>query len=130
MTRTRRLLEYANHPGGTELSELRKAHGYAEPHGIKLWGLGNEQDGPWQIGEKTAYEYGRIAKETAKLMRWVDPGIELSACGSSGREMPSFAAWEYEVLDQCYEQVDFLSLHQYFTNYDGDSAEFPERRRR
>ena len=120
----RRLLEYCNHPGGTELSDLRHRHGYAQPHGIKLWGLGNEQDGPWQIGEKTAYEYGRIAKETAKLMRWVDPGIQLSACGSSGREMPTFAKWEYEVLDQCYEQVDFLSLHQYFTNYDGDSAEF------
>ena len=120
----RRLLEYCNHPGGTALSELRKEHGYTAPHDIKLWGLGNEQDGPWQIGEKTAYEYGRIAKETAKLMRWVDPGIELSACGSSGLEMKSFGAWEYEVLDQCYEQVDFLSLHQYFTNYDGDSADF------
>ena len=68
----RRLVEYCTHPGGTELAELRRRHGYAEPHGIKLWGLGNEQDGPWQIGEKTAYEYGRIAKETAKLMRWVD----------------------------------------------------------
>ena len=120
----RRLLEYCNHTGGTELSDLRHRHGYPQPHGIKLWGLGNEQDGPWQIGEKTAYEYGRIAKETAKLMRWVDPGIQLSACGSSGREMPTFAKWEYEVLDQCYEQVDFLSLHQYFTNYDDDRAEF------
>jgi alpha-N-arabinofuranosidase len=120
----RRLVEYCNHLGGTALSELRRKHGHAQPHGIKLWGLGNEEDGPWQIGEKTAYEYGRIAKETAKLMRWVDAGIELSACGSSGREMPTFARWEYEVLDQCYEQVDYLSLHQYFTNYDGDSAEF------
>jgi len=120
----RRLLEYCNHPAGTELSDLRHRHGYPQPHGIKLWGLGNEQDGPWQIGEKTAYEYGRIAKETAKLMRWVDPAIQLSACGSSGREMSTFAKWEYEVLDQCYEQVDFLSLHQYFTNYDNDTAEF------
>jgi len=120
----RRLVEYCNHQGGTALSELRKSHGYDAPHGIKLWGLGNEQDGPWQIGEKTATEYGRIAKETAKLMRWVDPEVELSACGSSGREMKTFGAWEYEVLDQCYEQVDYLSLHQYFTNYDGDTAEF------
>ena len=120
----RRLVEYCNHPGGTELSDLRRQHGYAEPHNIRLWGLGNEQDGPWQIGEKTAYEYGRIAKETAKLMRWVDPKVEFSACGSSGREMPTFAGWEYEVLDQCYEQVDFLSLHQYFTNYDRNTAEF------
>jgi alpha-L-arabinofuranosidase len=120
----RRLLEYCNHAAGTELSELRRRHGYATPHGIELWGLGNEMDGPWQMGGKTAYEYGRLAKETAKLMRWVDPAVELAACGSSGREMPTFGAWEYEVLDQCYEQVDYLSLHQYFTNYDRDDAEF------
>jgi len=120
----RRLLEYCNHAGGTELSELRRAHGYPAPHGIRLWGLGNEMDGPWQMGGKTAYEYGRLARETAKLMRWVDPAVELAACGSSGREMPSFGAWDYEVLDQCYEQVDCLSLHQYFTNFDGDDVEF------
>lgn len=120
----RRLVEYCNVAGGTELSDWRREHGCAEPHGIKLWGLGNEQDGPWQIGEKTAYEYGRVARETAKMMRWVDPTVELSACGSSGREMPTFAKWEYEVLDQCYEQVDYLSLHQYFTNYERDTAEF------
>jgi alpha-N-arabinofuranosidase len=120
----RRLLEYCNHAGGTELSALRHAHGYPEPHGITLWGLGNEMDGPWQMGGKTAHEYGRLAKETAKLMRWVDPTIELAACGSSGREMATFGAWEYEVLDQCYEQVDYLSLHQYFTNYDGDIVDF------
>ena len=120
----RRLLEYCNHAGGTTLSDLRRQHGYQAPHSIKLWGLGNEMDGPWQICGKTAYEYGRLAKETAKLMRWVDPDIELAACGSSGREMQTFASWEYEVLDQCYEQVDFLSLHQYFTNFEGDSAEF------
>jgi alpha-N-arabinofuranosidase len=120
----RRLLEYTNHAGGTELSELRRAHGYPEPHRIKLWGLGNEMDGPWQMGGKTAHEYGRLAKETAKLMRWVDPSVELAACGSSGREMATFGAWEYEVLEQCYEQVDYLSLHQYFTNFDGDDVEF------
>jgi alpha-N-arabinofuranosidase len=64
------------------------------------------------------------AKETAKLMRWMDPNIQLSAVGSSNPEMPTFASWEYQVLDQCYEHVDFLSLHQYFTNYDSDRVEF------
>jgi alpha-N-arabinofuranosidase len=120
----RELLEYCNHPGGTRLSELRKAHGYEAPHGIKLWGLGNEQDGPWQIGEKTAYDYGRVAYETAKLMRWVDPSIELSACGSSNHDMKSFGAWEYEVLEQCYDKVDLLSLHQYFENHADDYYDF------
>jgi alpha-N-arabinofuranosidase len=119
----RQFIEYCNHAGGTVLSDLRKTHGYPEPHGIKLWGLGNEQDGPWQIGEKSAHEYGRIAKETAKLMRWLDPSIELSACGSSNFDMKSFGAWEYEVLEQCYDQVDLLSLHQYFAKT-GDSYDF------
>ena len=119
----RQFIEYCNHAGGTVLSDLRIQHGYAEPHGIKLWGLGNEQDGPWQIGEKSAHEYGRIAKETAKLMRWTDPSIQLSACGSSNAEMKTFGAWEYEVLEQCYDQVDLLSLHQYFAKT-GDSYDF------
>jgi alpha-N-arabinofuranosidase len=119
----RQFIEYCNHAGGTVLSDLRKSHGYPKSHGIKLWGLGNEQDGPWQIGEKSAEEYGRIAKQTAKLMRWVDPSIELSACGSSNAEMKSFGAWEYEVLEQCYDQVDLLSLHQYFAKT-GDSNDF------
>ena len=120
----RQFIEYCNHPGGTVLSELRKAHGYAEPHGIRLWGLGNEQDGPWQIGEKSAPDYGQIAKQTAKLMRWVDPAIELSACGSSNSDMKTFGAWEYEVLEQCYDQVDMLSLHQYFAKPTDDSYDF------
>ncbi len=119
----RQFIEYCNHPGGTVLSDLRKQHGYREPHGIKLWGLGNEQDGPWQIGEKSAPEYGGIARETAKLMRWLDPSVELSACGSSNAEMKTFGAWEYEVLEQCYDQVDMLSLHQYFAKT-GDSYDF------
>jgi alpha-L-arabinofuranosidase len=120
----REFIEYCNHPGGTHLSDLRKSHGYDEPHGIKLWGLGNEQDGPWQIGEKTAYEYGRVANETAKLLRWVDASIELSACGSSNSDMPTFGSWEYQVLEQCYDRVDLLSLHQYFANDNANYYDF------
>src|SRR5207248_132771 len=81
-----------------------------------FWCLGNEMDGPWQIGAKTAEEYGRTALETAKVMRWIDPTIQLAACGSSHRNMPKYGAWEYEVLDHCYDQVDFISLHTYFNN--------------
>ncbi|MBL8094840.1 MAG: alpha-N-arabinofuranosidase [Anaerolineales bacterium] len=112
----RNLVEYANHPGGTYYSDLRKAHGVAEPHQIKLWCLGNEMDGPWQICHKTADEYGRAARETAKVMRWVDPGLELVACGSSGRGMPTFGAWEETVLGHTYDMVDYISLHTYYGN--------------
>src|SRR5215216_338402 len=79
------LLEYCNLPAGTELPDRRVANGTPEPHGIKVWCLGNEMDGPWQIGHKTAEEYARLAEETANAMRRVDPGIELVACGSSNR---------------------------------------------
>ncbi|MGH8220468.1 MAG: alpha-N-arabinofuranosidase [Steroidobacteraceae bacterium] len=112
----RALIEYCNHPGGTERSELRRSHGFEAPHGVKLWCLGNEMDGPWQIGHKRAAEYGRIARETAKVMRWVDPTVELTACGSSNHGMPTYAHWEQEVLEHCFESVDFISLHQYFRN--------------
>jgi alpha-N-arabinofuranosidase len=112
----RHFVEYCNHPGGTQYSDLRRAHGFEEPHGIKFWCLGNEMDGPWQIGQKTAAEYGRIAQETAKVMRWLDPGVQLTACGSSNRSMPTYGRWEHDVLECCFEHVDFISLHQYFRN--------------
>ncbi|MCG5218519.1 arabinosylfuranosidase ArfA [Streptosporangium soli] len=108
------LLEYANHPGGTRLSDLRIKHGAAEPYGIGLWCLGNEMDGPWQIGHKTADEYGRLAVETAKAMRLVDPRVELVLCGSSNSSMPTFGAWEATVLEHAYDAVDYISLHAYY----------------
>lgn len=118
------LLEYCNVEKGTYLSDLRRAHGYEKPHNIKLWCLGNEMDGPWQICAKTAEEYGRVAHETAKMMKWIDPAIELVACGSSYKDMPTFGAWERTVLNHCYEEVEYLSLHQYYQNMDGDISRF------
>ncbi len=120
----RRYVEYVNHPGGTELSEQRRANGADEPFGVKFWCLGNEMDGPWQICGKTAQEYGRLAHEAAKVMRWVDPSVELAACGSSHREMTTYAAWEYEVLEHCFDDVEYLSLHTYFTNPTDDTTDF------
>jgi alpha-N-arabinofuranosidase len=118
------LLEYTNHPGGTYYSDLRIAHGVHEPYGVKLWCLGNEMDGPWQVGHKTATEYGRLAAETAKAMRQVDPTIELVACGSSNERMPTFGAWEAEVLDHTYDHVDYLSLHAYFQQGENDRGTY------
>ncbi len=120
----RDLLEYCNHPGGTYLSDLRKSHGYEQPHNFKVWCLGNEMDGPWQLGSKTAEEYGRLAEETAKVMREVDPSIELVACGSSHIHMPTFAQWEATVLEHTYPYVDYISLHTYYGNRDNDTSNF------
>lgn len=120
----RNLLEYCNHPGGSYWSDLRIRHGARDPHGIKVWCLGNEMDGPWQIGHKTAAEYGRVACETAKVMRWLDPSVELVACGSSNRGMATFPDWEATVLDHTYEHVDYISLHTYYGNRDGDTPNF------
>jgi alpha-N-arabinofuranosidase len=108
------LIEYCNHASGTYLSDLRKSHGQPEPHAIKLWCLGNELDGPWQMGQKTAAEYGRLAAETAKAMRMVDGSIELVAVGSSNSQMPTFGSWEAEVLEHTYDLVDYISMHDYY----------------
>ncbi len=120
----RNMVEYCNHKEGTYWSDLRKKHGYASPHQIKTWCLGNEMDGPWQIGHKTAEEYGRLALETAKAMRLVDPTIELVSCGSSSSAMPTFPEWEATTLSHTYDHVDYVSLHQYYGNRDNDSANF------
>ena len=120
------LQEYANHPSGTALSDQRVAHGDKDPFGIRLWCLGNEMDGDWQTGHKTAEEYGRIAAETARAMRqqdWADD-LKLVACGSSAQSMPTFAAWEATVLQHTYDLVDYISLHAYYEEKDGDRDSF------
>lgn len=117
----RRLLEYCNHPGGSALADLRAAHGWPAPHDVRLWCLGNEMDGPWQMETKTALEYGRIAAEAAKMMKLFDPTLELAACGLSGRNMPSFGAWEETVLAHTFEHVDYISLHTYLNDWAGDT---------
>ena len=120
----RDIVEYANHPGGSLFSDMRIANGKKDPLGIRLWCLGNEMDGPWQMGQKTAYEYGRAANEAAKLMKWVDPSIELVVCGSSGYDMPTFGDWELTVLNECYDNIDYVSLHRYYGNPTGDTPGF------
>jgi len=118
------LLEYTNHPRDTYWSDLRAKNGSADPYGVRLWCLGNEMDGPWQIGHKTAEEYGRLAAETARAMRRIDRSIELVACGSSNSAMPTFGAWESTVLEHCYDLVDHVSLHAYYEQRDDDRASF------
>ncbi|MCR5264509.1 MAG: alpha-N-arabinofuranosidase, partial [Clostridiales bacterium] len=120
----RQLVEYCNFKGGTYLSDLRAKNGHKEPHDIKYWCLGNEMDGPWQMGHKTASEYARTANETAKLMKWVDPDVKLVACGSSGLNMPTFGGWEATVLDECYDSVDYISLHTYYGDPSRDTRSF------
>ena len=118
------LVEYTNHTGGTALSDLRRSHGVKDPHDVKLWCLGNELDGPWQVGQKTAHEYGRLAAEAGKAMRLVDRDIELVAVGSSNSGMSTFAAWESTVLEHTYGVVDYISLHTYYEQYGDDVDSF------
>lgn len=118
------LLEYCNHPSGTKYSDLRISHGVEKPHAIKTWCLGNEMDGPWQTGHKSAYEYGRLADETAKAMRQIDPAVELVVCGSSNAGMPTYPQWEATVLEEAYNSVDYISLHTYYGNRFHDTANF------
>jgi alpha-L-arabinofuranosidase len=117
----RSLVEYCNMPGGSDWAELRGQHGYPEPHRIRLWCLGNEMDGEWQIGHKEASEYGRLAAAAGRAMRAVDPGIELVVCGSSNSHMPTFGAWEDTVLEHTLDVADYVSLHTYY-----DPDDYPD----
>jgi alpha-N-arabinofuranosidase len=121
------LVEYCNVEKGTRWSELRRKHGINEPYRVEHWCLGNEMDGPWQIGHMSADEYGYKAADAARQMRAVDKSLKLIACGSSGPGMPTYLEWDRQVLEQCYEYVDALSLHRYFDNAEttgGDPAHF------
>lgn len=118
------LLEYCNHESGTYYSDLRRQNGDPDPFKIKTWCLGNEMDGTWQTGHKTADEYGRLAAETARAMRIIDPDIELVSCGSSSSKMETFPDWEASTLSHVYDDVDFISMHQYFGNTEDDFEDF------
>lgn len=121
------LVEYCNVEKGTKWSDLRRKHGIADPYQVKHWCLGNEMDGPWQIGHMSAAEYGEKAADAARQMRYVDSSLKLIACGSSGPTMPTYLEWDREVLEQCFDYVDAISLHRYFDNTSetgGDSAKF------
>ena len=120
----RALVEYCNHKSGSKYADMRIAHGYKDPWNVKLWCLGNEMDGPWQMCAKTAEEYGRVANEAAKMMKWVDGSIETVLCGSSSRYMNTFGTWEQKTLEIAYDNVDYVSLHQYYDNRSGDTASF------
>lgn len=118
------LVEYCNAPTGTTMADLRVAHGYAAPHNVRYWCLGNEMDGPWQIGHLDAVSYARKAREAAKVMRWHDPSIKLILCGSSNTELASYPEWDRVVLEHCWDQVDYLALHYYAMNYENDTASY------
>ncbi|EPX87763.1 Alpha-L-arabinofuranosidase [Rubellimicrobium thermophilum DSM 16684] len=124
LDQARNFVEYVNGPLGSYWGDLRKKNGRAEPWNCRLWCLGNEMDGPWQIGHKTAEEYGRLANETAKALRAFDKGLELVVCGSSNSDMKTYPEWERIVLEHTYEAVDHISLHMYFANRDGDTQTY------
>ena len=109
-------VEYCNLDKGTRWSDLRRSHGYEQPHGVRYWCLGNEMDGPWQMGHMTAREYGRKARDSARQIRVIDRDLQLIACGSSNTIMPTYLVWDREVLEECYDQVDGISLHNYYGN--------------
>ena len=109
-------VEYCNYDRGTKWSDLRRSHGFEKPHNVRYWCLGNEMDGPWQIGQMQAREYGRKARDAARQMRVIDGNVQLIACGSSGTNMPQYLIWDREVLEECYDQVDGISLHAYYGN--------------
>lgn len=116
------IVEYTNHEGGTYWSDLRRKNGHEKPYGVKTWYLGNEMDGPWQIGswEKNPKGYGIFANEVSKVMKWIDPTIETAVCASSAPFMDHYPQWEEDVLQECYESVDYLSMHHYHSAPEGD----------
>jgi alpha-N-arabinofuranosidase len=122
------LVEYCNVEAGTRWSELRRQHGVEKAYNIKYWCLGNEMDGPWQLGHMSAQQYGLKARDAALQMRIVDPSIRLIACGSSEVTMPTYLEWDRQVLEESYDDVDAISLHHYFGNgmeqTGGDSSKY------
>jgi alpha-N-arabinofuranosidase len=118
------LLEYVNLGQGTARADERAANGHPVSFDVRMWCLGNEMDGPWQLGHRSAEDYGKLASQTAKAMRTFDPTLELVVCGSSSRHMPTFGEWEMVVLSHTYDDVDYISCHAYYEEKNGDLGSF------
>ena len=118
------LVEYTNLPTGSALTDQRAANGDQDGFGVGMWCLGNEMDGPWQLGHRNAVDYGKLASRTAKALHQLQPELQLVVCGSSNSQMPTFGTWEREVLEQAYDDVDFISAHVYYEPHDGDVDSF------
>lgn len=110
----RNLVEYCNSAGDGKYANLRRKYGSKEPYGVKYWCLGNEMDGEWQIGHLPVEGYIAKAHEAATKIKEVDPSVKFIACGSSTIDMPSFPEWDRKVLEGLYDDIDYLSVHQYF----------------
>ena len=120
----RNWVEYCNSPAGTRYADLRVKNGSKEPHDVKLWCLGNELDGPWQLGHVPAEQYSILAQQAAKMMKDTDPSIETIACGSSTMSSHSYMEWDRVVLDYLGPYADYVSLHRYIDNPNNDTADF------
>jgi alpha-N-arabinofuranosidase len=122
----RDVVEYANHKGGSKFSDMRIRNGAKEPFGIKLWCLGNEMDGPWQVAswDKDPRGYGILANETSKAMKWVDGSIETAVCVSSSPDLLHYPDWDLQVLKECYNAVDYISMNHYQSAEIGNYAQF------
>ncbi len=119
MREARDWVEYCNGTRNTALANLRRQHGFEEPHRVKYWGIGNEVDGPWQIGFKTPEEYARAFTEFGKAMRWVDPEIKLLASAVSLWE-GDFVERAQLLIEQAGDLIDYMALHWYVDNHAND----------
>jgi alpha-N-arabinofuranosidase len=120
----RNWVEYCNAPTGTRYSNLRTTTGSDESHAVGLWCLGNEMDGPWQLGHVPADQYAIRAQQAAKMMKDVDPSIELVVCGSCSPNLSTFAEWDRQVLEYVGDYADYISLHRYVGNHADDTPDY------
>jgi alpha-N-arabinofuranosidase len=117
-------VEYCNCPVGTREADRRAANGHPEPHGVKLWCLGNEMDGPWQLGHVPADQYAIRAQQAAKMMKDCDRTIETVVCGSCTTGLPTYMEWDRQVLEHLGDAADYVSLHRYVGNRQNDTPDF------
>ncbi|MHC4716054.1 MAG: alpha-N-arabinofuranosidase [Planctomycetota bacterium] len=117
-------VEYCNGPGGTRFADMRAANGSPQPHGVKLWCLGNEMDGPWQLGHVPADVYAVRAAQAAKMIKDVDPSVELVVCGSCAADMPTYMDWDRVALEALGDLADYVSIHRYVGNRGDDTSDY------
>jgi alpha-L-arabinofuranosidase len=101
-------IEYCNGTGNTYWASKRRENGHPEPYNVRMWGLGNEMYGEWQVGHRTAEDYVATAKVWGRAIKRLDPELSLVSCGNQG-----INDWDQIVIDGLAPIIDYHSLHLY-----------------
>lgn len=107
-------VEYCNGSIETKYGKLRAENGHPEPWNVKLWQVGNEVYGDYQIGHANAKDYATKYIDYYKAMKAADSNIMMMVMGKDpGYQEDDDNAWNKTLFSIAGEKMDYVDIHRY-----------------